>query len=146
MTKSLSFSLFSFLMFVGAASVKSAPALSSSICQLRGELIDISQRKVSQGPKEWRESWGLSEFREYTDIALKIIEVKKYDESSPATDCSLDYFQKNFQGKKFQIEPSEKKHRFLKKGTCLVAKTQFSGDEFAIGQWIWDIKECPKNS
>jgi hypothetical protein len=52
---------------------------------------------------------------------------------------------------KHQVYQLRNSKQSSKIGKCIEAKSQFSGDEFYIGQWLFDIKEieaskCSQNN
>ncbi len=112
-----------------------APAMASSQCELKAKVVSIQERTHTYSPESWRKSWGLSKSIIYFDITLDISQVLGGE------NCKIE----TFKSTKFQLKNDEDKSRIIPK-KCIQAKTQFSGDEFKIGQWLWDIRDCGENS
>ncbi len=104
-----------------------APAMTSPLCVVKANVLKIEQRERKYTPESWRKQWNLPKSITYTDVTLDI-------EKISGDQCSKETLSKNV----FQLKSNET----LKVGSCIIAKTQFSGDEFRIGQWLWDIKDC----
>lgn len=122
-----------FLWLIPSAS--GAPALTSSLCLIKGTIATISERVEPYTPESWRISWGLPESRTYIDIKFK-----KIESTSPGPDCKVQELKK----KTFQLRNLEDQ-KSLSVDDCIKAETQFSGDEFAMGQWVWNIRKCKEH-
>lgn len=112
-----------------------APAPPHNTCKVMGDIISIEQRIVERD-SSWVKAWGVDKKITYTDIELKLQSVKLIT-SEMAGECTLDFFE----DKSFQLRPEDTNFNFSA-GDCVRAKTQFSGDEFLAGQWIWDFQAC----
>jgi hypothetical protein len=117
-------------------SLKAAPALNSSQCRVRGIVESIHTRSHKYEPESWRKEWGLPKERIYVDIKLSLNDVSSA-EVLGGSDCSLEHLQ----DKIFQLK-SNQDQALITTGQCITALTQYSGDEFALGQWLWDIEPC----
>ncbi len=105
-----------------------APALTGPECAVIGTVGNIETRKHYYQPESWRVGWGLPEYRLYTDVTLHLT-------AAAGEGCAMEAFQ----GKAFQLRVDQDAEK-LETGLCLRALTQYSGDEFAIGQWLYDIE------
>ena len=122
---------FLFPIFIATESY-SAPALKSNICSLFGEVISIEERIQDRGkPDSWIESWGLEKYEKYTDVTINITSFS-HDSSGYGDACKGDGLQV------FQVNNENLMHLSL--GSRVEAKAIFSGDEFLIGTWIYDIR------
>jgi hypothetical protein len=109
-----------------------APAQKSNICYLHGEVLKIEKRVVKRlQPKSWINSWGLENNQVYIDVTIKINDFK-HDTSGFSNAC-----RENLQNQVFQI--TKENRQLIKVGDFLEAKAKFSGDEFSIGTWLYDI-------
>lgn len=118
-------------------SVFSAPAMKSEVCLITGVVQSIENREHIYKPESWRKSWGLPKSITYIDIKMNLSEVVPKQKDLETTECTLELLSE----KTFQLRSKEERSK-LEKGSCFRATTQFSGDEFAIGQWVWDIESC----
>ena len=109
-----------------AGSAVAAPALTGPLCIVTGIVENTAERNVKYEPESWRLSWQLPEYRVYTDVTVNL---------SSAGDCDAA----QFESKPFQLR-GDADQSLLTKGACIRAKTQYSGDEFALGQWLFDIE------
>lgn len=116
--------------------VYAAPAVPSPVCAVQGLVKKIETRKVDYKPESWRKSWGLAKARVYTDVTVKVLDAKGLNNKEPYCDRFLGL-------KTFQLQDKVTK---IKVSKCISAKTQFSGDEFAIGQWLFNVQEQKKES
>ena len=123
------------LFFLIIPYLLAAPAPPHKTCAIEGHIISVDEREDMRDPS-WAKSWGLDKKVTYTDINLKLQSVKLI-KSELAGECTLEFFE----NKSFQLRPGQKDFHFSK-GDCITAKTQFSGDEFLAGQWLWDIENC----
>ncbi len=116
--------------------LSAAPAVTSNLCHIQGIITSINQRTHKYEPESWRKSWRLPKERIYIDIQLDIQNVSSEGKTSDQG-CMTE----SLKDKVFQLKDNQDQKK-IKKGQCIKAKTQFSGDEFSIGQWLWEIKLC----
>ena len=123
------------LFFCIATISYAAPALKSNICILSGEVISIEKRIQDRGKTDsWIESWGLSKYEEYNDVAINI-------DSFSHDNSGFGYACKGNGIHIFQI--SDENLKYISVGSRLNAKAIFSGDEFSIGTWLFEINTSP---
>lgn len=127
-----------FHLLFSITSLYAAPALAGPKCKIKGVVESVTSREHQYQPESWRKSWGLSKSIEYTDIKLKVQESLLVS-GGFGNGCGIEELKKR--DSTFQLRSSENKD-LLKSGKCIQAHTQFSGDEFAIGQWVFDVKPC----
>ena len=128
--------IFAVLTLLLTPKADAAPMPRGAECQIKAVIEEISKRKEPCSPKDWCRSWGLPDFDEYIDVTLNIgssLLVAEGDLENQNCEASI------FEEKKFQLL-DEKDFKVIKKGDCILAKTQSSGDEFRAGQWLYDIK------
>lgn len=120
-----------------------SPTMAHDTCVVVGTVNSIEKIKITRPRDEtWLKSWRLS--KTYSEIAIKItpstIDVFN-DMAFDKTSCTLE---KAAEGYYLQHRATLK---FIpadyKVGDCITAKTNFSGDEFRIGNWIYDIEKQP---
>ena len=124
------------LQFLIVSKAKAAPAVSSPVCVIKGLIKKIEKREVDYKPESWRKSWNLPKSREYVDVTIAVSTAKGLEGKAPQCDSLVGL-------KKFQLRDTTVK---ISTSQCIVSQTQFSGDEFALGQWIFKIKELKKES
>jgi len=128
----LSFCLMSaFLAFPSFAS----PAMTGPTCAVEGTVGSITERKEENAPETWRKQYGLSKYREYTDVRLSVKNSSMLDPGMTGEDCSKERLEKIT----FQLRPTIIGWARIKVGDTISAKTEFSGDEFSIGNWLYDV-------
>lgn len=110
-----------------------APALKSNICYLEGKIVSIQQRTVNRD-KGWANSWGVKPYVSYNDVTVEI--TKSKNDSSGFSDACTETLQT------FQVRDSEMNKVIF--GSQIRAKAQYSGDEFMIGNWLFDIEHVFK--
>ena len=116
---------------IASSKVSAAPAMQSSLCEVKAIVVQIKERVHQYRPESWRKNWGLPKSITYTDVTLNLGQI------SGASNCNKEFFN----GRNFQLKKDSDKSK-INVGDCILAKTQFSGDEFKIGQWLWDIRAC----
>lgn len=125
-----------FLFFFSSIEVSAAPATRSHVCEVVATVESIDVRKEGYDkPESWREAWGLPEFQIYTDVKLSVVAASLIEEQAFAEgECTPQKLPEIFQLRN-DIKPSK-----IPVGTCLKGKTQFSGDEFVIGHWLFEVE------
>lgn len=116
--------------------VYAAPAMRSDVCKVVGSVEDVAVREELYEPESWRKAWGLPKSNDYTDITLRYVRselVEKGDQGG----CDQASLPKVFQLRNDQKRP--------KIGQCIEATAQFSGDEFSIGHWLYDVAVLDDN-
>lgn len=115
------------LVFLIPFLAHAAPAMRSPLCIVTAKVEKIETRKEPYNkPESWRKAWGLPKAATYRDVHLKIFRAEfAKDESGTCTTL--------LEKTKFQLRTGD---REPKPGECIQSKTQFSGDEFLIGQWL----------
>ncbi len=121
----------------------SAPAAPAPECVIIGIVEDVSSRDHVYSPRSWADSWNLPKSITYTDINIKILESSFLNEEDvlqfPDYNCGdIGII------KKYQLPNNQKRPPI---NSCIKAITQYSGDEFKIGNWlkrlkILDSREC----
>lgn len=114
-------------------STQAAPAMRGPLCTITGIIEKIASREEVYKDDEWRKSWSLPKSKIYTDITIK---VKSSTDDSVDNKRCKQFYSKNV----FQLRDDKSK---ALKGNCIKAQTQFSGDEFSIGQWLFSIEVLP---
>ena len=107
-----------------------APAMKSNVCEITAlvEAIEVREEKRFVPLINKHKTY------KFTDVTLNIASATMLEEHMMG-ECSPNALPKVFQLRSdhfFSKEP--------KTGQCLKAKTQFSGDEVVIGQWLYDIE------
>lgn len=120
-----------------AGPVFAAPLPPSDVCIVEGVIETVGQREEPYTPESWRQSWGLPESRNYIDIELALERVSLHEEVDRDETCKFEALVEAT----FQLRSMDELHK-LEAGKCVTGKTQYSGDEFAHGQWLWDIENC----
>ncbi len=110
-----------------------APAMQGPTCSLEGKVESVTERTEEYKDDLWRKSWDLSKDRKYTDIRLAVIKSSLVETGMSGETCSPERLGKVT----FQLREGEIR---LKVGDNIRAMTKFSGDEFSIGQWLYDVK------
>lgn len=128
-----------FVLIWGAPSL-AAPALPSPICLIRGQVEGTSTR-VFEYDSALQKSAQLPSTHTYHDVSLNLF-TSTLTTGKKHKDCT-----KLLQHKVFQLRD---KKVSLKKDQCIEARTEFLGDEFVSGQWIFDIQQlstenCTRN-
>lgn len=118
------------IVFILMTPIHAAPAMLGSICQIKGVIKKVSKRENS------RKTFGTKESRSYIDWELDLKSVTFIKESDNKL-CTQDFFK----NKIFQLRFDEHKNNYLA-SECIEALTQYSGDEYSHGQWVWNIKKC----
>lgn len=121
----------SILLFICISSTLAAPAMKGPTCEITANVEQIQKRKEFYKDESWRKSWGLPKYIEYTDLTLSVISSKETEKGFGS--CEEIAKKKIFQLRDKEIE--------LKAKDCIRAQTQFSGDEFSIGQWLFKISK-----
>ena len=123
----IAFTVFSTLPYLAQA----APAMRSDVCNIVGSVEKVEIREESYDkPESWRKAWGLPETQEYTDVTLRYVRGKLLEKGSMGG-CDAASLPEVFQLRDDQKE--------LTVGQCIEAQVQFSGDEFIIGHWLYDV-------
>lgn len=109
-----------------------AKAQSGPTCQIIGRVKEVQTRKFEYKPESWRKSWDLPKYKIYYDATLEVLKSK---EIGPGYgDCQ------NLKSKKvFQL----KDKKSVEVGRCFKAESKYSGDEFSIGQWLYELEYLP---
>ena len=116
--------------------LSAAPAMTGPECQLLASVEQVEQREELYQPDSWRQAWGLPPAYTYTDIKLHVIHshsVLTTGDASIATHTCQNLLEQPT----FQLRPGA---LTVHPGDCIHAQTQFSGDEFAMGQWLYAIQ------
>lgn len=121
------------------ANVYAAPAMTSHVCSVKAVVEKIEKREEKYEPESWRKAWGLPESQVYWDITLSVKDADLIEEHMTG-DCTKEGLPKVFQLRDRNFIGLLKKPAV---GSCINARTQFSGDEFSIGQWLDDIETLP---
>lgn len=122
------------LLVFFTVNASAAPAMRSHVCEITAVVQKIEERKESYGkPESWRKAWGLPKFQKYTDVTLSIVSASLLEEYSMG-ECTPQKLPEIFQLR------GDVKSSKIPVGTCLKGKTQFSGDEFLIGHWLYDVE------
>jgi hypothetical protein len=133
-------------LFVFCAQDSSAaPAMAHDTCVVTGTLESVEKIKITRpNDDSWLKSWGLS--KNYSETSIKItphaIEVL-HDINMDKTSCTLEKAAEGYYLKHrstLKLIPED-----YQEGDCITAKTNFSGDEFRIGNWIYDIEVKPSD-
>lgn len=125
--------LVSVLLIVRLASA--APALPSPQCLIEGTVTAIAERE-HRYDEALRKSWNLPESITYIDISIDVTQAR-LESPAKGQNCDAAVLKK----RPLQLKDPAERDK-LKKGACIKALTQFSGDEFRIGQWLWRIEPC----
>lgn len=112
-----------------------APAPTGPICRITGIVEKLETRTRKYEPESWRKSWNLPKEKVYFDVSIKVSSVHELEKGYEGCEKLLSK-------RVFQL----KEQKNLKIGRCLRAKSQFSGDEFSIGQWLYDIEYLPEEN
>lgn len=120
------------MFLLWGAPSQAAPALPSPICLIRGQIEGLSTRVFEYDPVLLKNS-KLPVTHTYHDVSLKVLSSALAKDQQG--DCKKILTHQTFQLRNKQDQ--------LKKGQCIEAHTQFSGDEFVIGQWLFEIKQLP---
>jgi hypothetical protein len=116
----------------GLMPAHTAPALPGPECRVIGMVEQMVPRAEPYQPESWRHAWGLPESQLYTDVTLRVTVLESLAVTDDPQDCLRGPHQTVFQLR----DPGDS----IQPGQCLRARTRFSGDEFAIGQWLYDIE------
>lgn len=120
------------IALVAPSASQASIAVSSHVCEIKAavDLVDIRKEKVLMplmGPDKYQ-------VRKYTDVSLTLISAKLVEEHFMG-ECSVETLPKIYQLRDdglFQKKPKE--------GQCIKAKTQFSGADTIVGQWLYDVE------
>lgn len=116
-----------------------APAMNGALCFVEGQVRSLKKREQPYQDEQWRKAWGLPKVVIYWDIEL---EVKRAEQREPGMgSCTTE----ELSSETFQLR-DEKELEKVVVGKCLQGLTQFSGDEFRIGQWLYDLSECEQKN
>ncbi len=109
--------LFLIVISILFSSASSAPP--SPTCALKGKVEKIETRKTMVDNSSVRPTE-----KNYEDVTIKV--------------STIDGPCNQLMGSKvFQLRDKNERPTI---GKCIAAKTQYSGDEFALGQWVFEIK------
>lgn len=118
------------MIFILMSPIHAAPAMRGSVCQIKGIIKKVSKRENT------RKNFGPMESKNYIDWELDLKNVTSVNKSDMKS-CTQDFFK----NKIFQLRFDEHKNNYSA-SECIEALTQFSGDEYSHGQWVWNIKKC----
>lgn len=126
-------------LWVAATPLHAAPSMAHDTCRVIGKVTSVETKEFKRNmPRSWLDDWKLS--NSYTETVIKLdistIEILKdigYDKDS----CTLEKAAEGYylRDKKF--------FKGFGAGDCISAETNFSGDEFRIGNWIYNIETLP---
>lgn len=123
------------LSLAAASHGAAAPAMQHEVCAITGLVQNVSVR-TEERDKEWARSWGIADSIDYVDVTMAVSESveqgtggfnncpdKLGTHTFQLREGTVDEFRSNFGGK------------------CLKAMSRFGGDEFSIGDYLFDITE-----
>ena len=126
--------LFAILLgvFGPVSGTNAAPAMKHAECVIVGTLMKTEERVEERDP-DWAASWGLPPSVTYLDATIRLTR----------SDMNLDDGYNNCADKTgeqiFQIRDDwQDWYRTIEPGTCLQSRSRFGGDEFSIGDWLFD--------
>ncbi|MBV6633521.1 MAG: hypothetical protein KI792_10890 [Alphaproteobacteria bacterium] len=111
-----------------------APAQAHEECAVTGVVQDVSVRTVERD-KEWAKSWGIAGSIDYVDVTMAVSESVEQG-AGGINNCADKLGDHTFQLR----EGSAWYFRLRNDGKCLKAMSQVSGDEFGIGDYLYDIE------
>lgn len=115
-------------------SASAAPAAPAPVCQIEGTVLSITEREVAYKDDSWRKSWNLPESITYTDVTINVTEESLVENAgNPEQECKAHNLPEK---RTYQLRDKNTK---LKEDQKIRAHTQYSGDEFAIGNWLYNI-------
>lgn len=145
--------LFLFLPTISSTS-HATQAMAAPECMVQGHVMSQNVR-FEEKDVGFARSWGIPQTVEYQDVTVKLSENKysgeaqkelaQVSEEYPHFHCEntgreLVYQLRHDDSfKKGAIKPSDLV------GNCISALSHFSGDEFVIGNWLYDIKILPES-
>lgn len=107
------------LLAASSAAVMAAPAAYQPPCTVTGTVVRVSERYEPYSDKGWAKSWNLPDGQTYTDVVIDVVKTDDACDDAGETTYQLEG----------GVDDPET-------GACVTAVTQFSGDEFRIGDWI----------
>lgn len=113
--------------------VQAAPAMPHEPCFIVGRVVEVTSREVVRDAG-WARAWGIAERVTYHDVAIVVTRVIVDEQSTLPLSCDPQ------PGRRiFQIAPAHE-GPMPSVDSCIEATVEFSGDEFAIGAWLQDVK------
>ena len=137
------FAAFTVTALHGSNPAAAAPAMAHDKCRVTGTITTMEKIEIQRTqPDSWLDDWGLPRKYSETKINLDILSIETVeDQPMDKTSCTLE---KAAEG--YYLKGNSTQKRFFADfdiGDCITAETNFSGDEFRIGNWIYDIKTLP---
>lgn len=121
-------------LFSFTANAEASPAAPAPVCQIVGIITNIKEREEPYQNDSWRKSMNLPKSITYTDVTIHVTEESLIESAgNPEHECTAN----NLPDKRtYQLREKEIK---LEENQKIQAHTKFSGDEFAIGNWLYNI-------
>ena len=114
-----------------------APAMLHAECLVVGPLIKTEER-VEQRDPSWAASWGIPSSKSYLDATVMLTR------STVHVDEGYNNCPEKTGEHVFQIRSDwEDWYQALEPGSCIQSRNRFSGDEFSIGDWLFDSELVP---
>jgi hypothetical protein len=127
------------VLLIGIISVPapghSAPAMAHAECRVTGSVLSVTERSVERDAS-WAQSWGIPRRITYTDVVVRIASSDMH-QAIGFNNCADKIGDHTFQ----LHENWQNWTKRWQLGDCITALSRFGGDEFRIGDWLYDIAE-----
>ncbi|MEM6902880.1 MAG: hypothetical protein AAF556_06555 [Pseudomonadota bacterium] len=112
-----------------------APAMQHETCAIIGMVQEVSIRTEDRD-KEWASSWGIADSIDYVDVTMAV-RTSMEQGTGGFNNCPDKLGTHTFQLREGTADAFRSKFG----GKCLEAMSRFGGDEFSIGDYLFDITE-----